>query len=323
MTSAAGVLAAALVLGALQAAGAQPPSLRGVLVSATVQPETLTVGQPFTVRIRVRAPKIATIRFPPVPDSGDAIEAVDPRYVEDAGDNAVLDRTAVYGLVAWDVGTRRPRLANVIVSASGIDQQFPVSVSTVFVRSLLPGDSVSRVPKDAREPVPLPSGLWRYLLLGALAALAAGWYLWRRIRRRARVVPPDPEAFDVATAAFRALESLALVEAGEPGRHVIAHVDVMRAYVARRFPLASASLTGTELVAALQSSDVPIRPERIGELLERDAALRYAHERIAPGDADALAGDARTIVQDVQKAYEERLRANDKRPSRQRRRKTA
>ena len=297
---------------------AQAPGFRGALVTTTVQPDTLTVGQPFTVRIRVRAPKIATIRFPPVPDSGDAIEAVDPRYVEDAGDNSVLDRTAVYGLVAWDIGNHTPHFANVVVSMAGIDQQFVARVDHVAVYSVLPPDSSSRVPKEAREPVPPASGAWRYALLAALALLSAGWYVWRRLRRRARAVAPDPEAFESATTAFAALDALALVEAGEPGRHVIANVDVMRAYVARRFPAARESLTTRELVSVLAGSELPMSTERVGALLEHDAGVRYARAPITPEEATSLGIEARAIVKEVQRAHEARQRALDKAPSRQR-----
>jgi hypothetical protein len=297
----------------------QPPGLRATIVTATVEPETLTVGEPFTVRIRVRAPIIATIRFPSVPDSADAIEAVDPRYVEDAHDKEVLDRTGVYRLVAWDVGTHRPRFANVVVSASGAEQSFPVAVGAVLVMSLLPPDSASRVPKEAREPVPPASMLWRYILLLVLVVGALVWYGWRRLRTRRTAPPVDPEAFGSANTQFAAVDALGLVDAGEPGRHAIAHVDVMRAYFARRFPLALESLTAGELATALRASEASVVPERVGALLVQDADVRFAHAAIAPEQAIAVAREARAIVQDVQQAYEARLKALDKRPARQRR----
>ena len=85
------LFAAPVVPGTIRA---QDPGPRGALVTVQAQPEVVTVGEPFTVRVRVRAPRIATIRFPAVPDSGDAIEAIDPRAIEDAGDTAVIDRSA-------------------------------------------------------------------------------------------------------------------------------------------------------------------------------------------------------------------------------------
>lgn len=291
----------------------------GAVVTVSVQPETLTVGEPFTVRIRVRASKIAIIRFPAVPDSADAIEAVDPRSIEERGDASVIDRTAVYRLVAWDVGMHRPRFANVVVSQAGSEQAFATNVGTVLVRSLLPADSASRVPKPVREPLPTPSGLWRYLLLAALALLGFLWYGWRRFRRRTIVVPAGPDAFTEAQARFAALEKLGLAASGEAGRDLIAHVDVLRCYFARRFPDALESLTSGELVAVLESQETPAFPQRVAALTARDAAVRFAHAAILPGEAVGLAREAVAIVSDVHAAEQARLKALERGPQLSRR----
>jgi hypothetical protein len=288
-------------------------------VTVETKPDVVTLGEPFAVRVRVRASKIATIRFPAVPDSADAIEAVDPRAIEDAGDPTILDRTAEYRLVAWNTGRHTPHLGDVSVTSSGIEQRFPVIVPPVLVRSLLPDDSALRVPKAARQPVPTPSGAWRYWLLLGIVGTALLWYWWRRRRLRVKARPVEPEPFIAADRAFRALETLALADAGEPGRHVIAHVDVLRAYVARRFPTAIESLTARELLTALATADFPLPPERVGALLERDSAVRYAAAPIAPETATALAKEARAIVRDVQTAHEARVKALDRGPPRARR----
>lgn len=300
-------------------ANVPPGDPLGAVVTVSVQPETLTVGEPFMVRIRVRASKIAVIRFPAVPDSADAIEAVDPRSIEDRGDASVLDRTAVYRLVAWDVGVHRPRFANVVVSQAGSEQAFATNVGTVLVRSLLPADSASRVPKPVREPLPTPSGLWRYLLLAALALLGLLWFGWRRFRRRTIVTPVGPDAFAEASARFAALEKLGLAAAGEAGRDLIAHVDVLRACFARHFPAALESLTPRELVAVLESQETLAFPQRVAALMARDASVRFAHAAILPGEAVALAREAVAIVSDVHAAEQARLKALERGPQRSRR----
>ena len=312
------LVAACAVLAAAERSGSQTPSAppvgpRGALVEVRVSPETVTVGAPFTVRIRVRAPKIATVRFPAVPDSGDAIAPIDPRAIEETADTAVIDRTAIYRLVAWDVGPRTPRFGSVTVSAVGTEQRYAIAMRPIMVRSLLPADTASRVPRAARAPIPLPSGWWRWVLLGAILVVGLLAY-WFRRRRAAALVRPPPEAFASATAAFVAIEALGLVDAGEPGRHVIAHVDVMRSYVARRFPSATESATAGQFMAALASIDFPVLPARVAVLLDRDAAVRYAGAPVVPDDAQALAREARAIVTDVQDAYVVRLRAEDRGP---------
>lgn len=306
----------------LAAGAARPQAVpqRGALVTATVVPETVTVGQPFAVRIRVRAPKFATIHFPAVPDTSDAIEAVDPRAMEDAGDAELIDRTAVYRLVAWDIGRRTPKFGSVTVGTGGAEQQYPVAIAPVVVMSLLPADTADRVPKEARDPLAPPGDWWKYALLGTLLAAATAWYWWRRRRRRALEAPRPAEPFVEAASGFDALDALALPAAGEPGRHVIASVDVLRAYLARRFPDMRDSLTPQELEHALAKSDIPVLPRRLNTLLERESSLRFARAAVSADEAVALGNESRQIVRDIQTAYEERLRAMERRPQRGRRR---
>lgn len=314
------VFAAGVACAPPAALRAQSGVQRAAIVSASVVPETVTVGQPFSVRIRVRAPKFATIRFPAVPDTADAIEAVDPRAIEDAGDDELIDRTAVYRLVAWDVGARTPRFGNVTIEEGGAPQPYAVALPPVTVRSLLPADSAERQPKDARAPVAPPGVLWKFLLLAALLLAALAWYWRRRRRLRAMRVPARAEPFAEAASSFDALDVLGLPAAGEAGRHVIASVDVLRGYLLRRFPDVHDSLTPRELGEALAGSELPVLPDRVAALLERESALRFARASVTADEAVALGRESRAIVQDIQQAYEARIRAMARRPQRGRRR---
>ena len=305
----------------MQAARGAGAAVRGALVAVSVVPDTVRVGDPFVVRVRVRAPKNATIRFPAVPDSGDAIEALDPRSIEEGDDPTVLDRTAVYRLVAWDVGTHHPKLEGVAVASGGTEQLYPIRGAGVVVTSLLPADSADRIPKDAREPIPPASIWWRYALVGVLLLAGGLWCTWRRVRRRRRsVVPaPAPEAYAAATSAFGVLDTLGLAELGEPGRHVIAHVDVLRRFVARRVPAAPESLTPLEFVRTLAASDLELPVPRVHALLARDAEVRYAQAGVIAADATVLAKESRALVGEIQRVIEARARAEERRRVRARR----
>lgn len=305
---------------AFPAPAAAQADARQSLVTVSVTPESVTVGERFSVHVRVRAPKVATIRFPDVPQAAGGIDPVDPRAIEDGPAGEVLDRTAIYSFVAWDLGRRAPALGPVVVSVAGRERSFSLGEPAVIVRSLLPADTAEMIPREARPPIPLPSGMWRYALLGLVAAIGAYLY-WRARRSRHRIavasVVPDP--WEEARCGFVAIGRLGLVEAGEPGRNVIAHVDVMRKYLARRFPAVTEALDATAASAALAALDNPAPMQRVAALLERDARLRFAHEPVGVDDSNALAAEARDLTALVQLAHEARMRALE-RPPRPRRR---
>jgi hypothetical protein len=132
-------------------------------------------------------------------------------------------------------------------------------------------------------------------------------------------VPPEPEPFAAAATSYQALDALGLPAAGESGRHVIASVDVLRSYLARRFPDMRESLTSEELDRALAHSDLPVLPQRLSALLQRESSLRFARAEVTADDAVALGRESQAIVRDIQRAYEERVRAMERRPKGKRR----
>lgn len=308
-------------LALLLALSVPPQGGRGrPLVGVDVQPVSVTVGEPFTVRVRVRAARGAAIRFPPVPDSAGSVEAVDPRSIEDHSTSATFDQTAVYRFIAWEPGLRTVPLGEVSWDQPRGREVLPTGVVRVDVTSVLPADTAAQEPRDARNPFDPPPGWWRWLL-AALAVLALFAMLWRALRRR-RSHPAPPDAFLDAQAAFAAVDQLALVDAGEPGRAVLAHTEVMREYLTRRFPAATEGLTTVEYVRALAASALPILPGEVEDVLRCADAVKFAGvgvDSAFAGGAAGVARAARGIVRDVQVAYEVRLAAADKKPARRRR----
>ena len=287
------------------------------LVAVEVHPSTVAVGEPFTVRVRVRAVPGATIHFPPVPDSAGSIEAVDPRAIEDHSTTEIFDRTAVYRFIAWEPGRRTVPLGDVAWDRSRGREALAIGAVRVDVTSALPADTAELEPRDARNPFDPPLGWWRWAL-GAVALLAILWMSWRALRRRRSTTRP-PDAFVDAQAAFAAIDQLALDDAGEPGRAVLAYAEVMREYLTRRFPAATVGLTTPEYVRTLADNALPILPEEVLGVLEFADAVKFAGATVDGGGVAAVARATRGIVRDVQTAYEVRLAAAEKVPPRRRR----
>lgn len=283
-----------------------------VQMGVLVRPDTVTVGQHFQVLVRVRAPRGSEISFPPGPDSGLTVEAVDPRDIRRSPDSTVVEQTAVYTLVAWDTGSRGSQLGDLVVTTDGNDQRIRITGDTVRVRSVLPADSTLRVPKPARGILAAGRPWWHWLLaaLAALALIGLLIWWWRR-RRRAMPIGAEADAYQTALREFERIASLGLLEAGEPGRYVALNTDAVRDYLAARIDDAPRSFTSTELLASVAERaevDVP----RLASLLAESDLIKFARRPVSEPSARELGAEARRVVDGVEgalKAEEERAAA--------------
>jgi Domain of unknown function (DUF4381) len=258
--------------------------------------DTVTVGERFDVRVRVRAPADADIRFPDNPDTTGTVQARDPRSIVVGDSINSNDQTAVYHVAAWDVGMQRILLGPVVVTWQGRDRPVAVGQAQVFVRSVLPADSALRVPKPARplwEPKPFP--WWLVALIAAALLIALGIWWWRRRRRRGpqAVVVVDP--YVRAQREFARIEAMRLLEADERTRFAALNVEVLRDYLAARYPDASLALTSRELVTLLRNTQA-ISIEQLSRALHEADLAKFAAWTLTEERARALARDARDIV---------------------------
>ena len=275
------------------AAAQQPPV--AVQMGYTVEPDTVTVGDPFRLIVRVRAPLGASVEFPAGPDSGAAVEALDPRQEQQGPDSTSLEVTAGWRLAAWDTGDQLLRLGAIVVRADGRERRIPLSALKVFVRSVLPADSALRIPKPQRALFEFGRPWWHWLLaiLAAIGIIGLLWWWWYRRRKRRAAEVEDP--FAEAESEFERIERLGLVEAGERGRYVALMVEVLRTYLARRIPEAHQSLTTSELLISVRESPtVPVN--RVALVLADADLVKFARRATTAERARELGTEARGIV---------------------------
>lgn len=275
--------------------------LASVRVGTSAQPDTVTIGDPLVIRVRVSAPAGATIAFPDGPDSSAQVQAVASRAVTANPSAGAVDQTATYTVVAWDVGDVATGLGDVVVTLGGQTRNLSLASVVVHVKSVLPADTTLRVPKPARPPIDVVVPWWKkwWPLIAALALAALIFWLWWRRRGRGPATGAivDPHAF--AEREFARIESLGLVDAGERGRHVALMVDVLRDYLALRLPEARASLTSSELATALRATrGVP--HARLATLLGEADLVKFARRPLSPDGARALGREARGIAREVE-----------------------
>jgi len=302
------VISALLVL-ALQGSAAQ--------VTARVTPEQVAVGEPITIELRVRAPLGTEIRFPALPDSNDVVEPLDPRQLREASSATIIDRTAVYRLIAWDTGQRVVRFGDITLTRDGATRRYPVTLPALQIRSVLPADTALRKPRPPRAVQEVPAPWWKYAI-GAVVVLAILWMLRKALRSRATSSDRGPDPAKVADDAFAHAARLGLLEAGETGRHALTHVDVMRRYLAARFPQADLTRTAREVADALVGAEFPILPARVSDLLLRSEPVAFARAPVRPDEARAIAEEAKAIVRAVETAWRARQEQAGKRKPRKR-----
>ena len=281
------------------AGGADIPLQMGI----SVRPETVTVGQPFLVTLRVRSARGASIAFPPGPDSLLPVEAVDPPLVRDASDSAGVERTAVYRLVAWDTGAQQANLEALVVTLGGAERRVSVAGARVYVRSVLPADTSLHVPKPAQEILPAARPWWHWLVAALAVLLLGAMLLWWWLRRRRRAFAPGAsiDALEYAEREFARVELLGLLEAGERGRYVALVVEVLRQYLGSRIEGALPALTSAELLEFLRRHP-EVRGDRLARLLAEADLIKFARRSVTLERARELGKDARSIVRDVDRA---------------------
>jgi hypothetical protein len=260
----------------------------------TVTPDTVHVGDPFIVSVRVRAPHGATIEFPIAPDSNDVVEPLDPVQISTTADSAAVDQTARYRLAAWRPGRFQVEFPDVLVRQQIGDRRVNVSNVVINVASVLPVDRDDIAPRPVRPVFTfgLPWWVWALLALLVIAIISLIVWLWRR-RRMKPAVGEDP--FATAEREFNRIEAIGLLDAGERARHVSLMTEVLRDYLTAVVVGASNAQTSSELTSAMRRAGVGTSA-RVGSLLSEVDLVKFARRPVSADRGDALGKEARAIA---------------------------
>jgi membrane protein implicated in regulation of membrane protease activity len=289
---------ALLMQTALPQTSQTPSPPLSVQMGYKVSPDTVIVGQPFNLLVKILAPKGVRFEFPAGPDTTvqngvRPIELRGEKFVSMLGDTAV----ALYHLVAWDIGTQPLRIPDVRVTLGAEERRPALSGAVVFVRSVLPADTALRVPKPPRPIIVLPVfNWWPWIaLLAAVIAAVLVWWAWRRYRNRPKA-PVDP--YVRAQREFERIEKQGLIEGGRAGVYFSLMVDVAREYLAARVSGVRRSDTTMELLRTMQTLD-GVEAE-LPPLLERADLVKFARADVSRDDATGAGTTIRAIVDSVE-----------------------
>lgn len=285
-----GVLAAAWWLALAAPVAGQSAAPR---VGAAVRPDTIRVGEPFTLALTVTLSSPGEVRFPAVLELPEALEQRRP--VQIRSEAGGTDWRAEYTLSAWKADTHRVAPVEVTLEAPEAE---PVALTLappeIEIRSVLPDASDELELRDPRGFLRVRTFPW--WVVGLLAALAAAaWWLWRR----RRPVPRVAIAGGPADRALAELERLrASWRAGQlpPGQFYDRFEGVVRDYVAQtrrwspgRGLLALGAGSG-RLLRSLQRSLV-VRFARLDESTSGPETAIDAGEAFVRSDVDSGSRD--------------------------------
>ncbi|MES2525184.1 MAG: hypothetical protein V4617_21010 [Gemmatimonadota bacterium] len=280
-----------------------------------VQPDTVAVGDPFLLVVSVVVPDGARVEWASINDTAAVVSMRKPVRVQTVPDGVSRRETATYELAAWDIGARSVGVPDATVRIGETTLRVPLSDASVFVQTVLPGDTTMHVPKPAKglfqRVIPWWERWWPALLV--IAALGLLW--WYMKRRRKAVASQSAAPVDIYVRAmhdFDRLERLALSDAGERGRSVALAVEILRVYLVARIPGTALSLTSSELLARTHG-DPRVPEEVLSSLLWEADGIKFARHSVPGARAKELTGMARDIVDRVESAHRAAIAAEEAR----------
>ena len=292
------------------AQGSAPAAgLPGVRSGFLVRPDTVALGDAFVLVVSVVVPNGARIEWPALSDTAAMVVMRAPVRVGSVPDGVSRRETAEYDLAAWDTGLQPLGLPDATIRIGTTTLRVPLGGASVFVRSVLPGDTTLHVPKPAKALFPRVLPWWErwWPALTVVAALLLLW--WYLKRRRAVVVTRQMAPVDVFARAikdFERLERLALSDSGERGRAVALAVEILRVYLVSRVSAAALSLTSAELLTATIDDD-RVPADRLTALLGEADGIKFARRAVQSARAKELTAEAQGIVESVEAAHRARI----------------
>jgi hypothetical protein len=161
--------------------------------------------------------------------------------------------------------------------------------------------SVANNIRDIKPPIVIPNAWeWVWWGLGALAALAFLYLVWRYWQKRRSQISVEPPVPAHIRAKQKLEEALALI--AQPKSFCILVSDTIRAYLEEQFKFRAPERTTEEFLRELQATDLllPEQKESLGKFLESCDLVKFA--KYEPGEPELreLHGSAMRLVEETE-----------------------
>ena len=236
---------------------AWPASLAAQSVSTGISRDTIRVGDPVRVLVRIDGIPGGTEII--LPDSLSAMDDVENagglRLRRDTVPGGQTRITAAYPVVLWRPGEIALPTVPMLVRTGARERTMQITLPAINVLSVLPADTTNIEAKPPKDVWGANRVWWPWILALLLLAAAAAAYWWYRKRRVPAVVVPVVPVADPRERALRELQrirDLRLIEHGEFKQHYFRVTEVLRIFAEANEPDWSTDLTTDELAPRLQ-----------------------------------------------------------------------
>ena len=254
-----------------------------IRVRATVAPDSVQIGQPFTLEISLTdVPDGAQIVFPALSDSGPVTVLGPPTVI---GDGVGGVAGARYELAAWQVGNLVVPAGSLSVASDRAEVLIPLPDIAIRVTSVLPAEADPDT-LSWRPPSDVFGRNWSLaeMLGGATLALALLLVSAAYLRRRG-VSQPVPVVAGVeprlrALEALSYLEQLGLAEGGELKAFYSTLSQIIREFIGDTRTEWGMDLTTSELRTSLTDGGLgSLEVETLGQVLDNSDSVKFARLR--------------------------------------------
>lgn len=282
----------------------------GVDVSFKTDTDTVTIGDPITLTLRIVAPADETVSIPKLETDWGKFEVRAQSAPQiTANDDGTHTTVQTIIVALFDVGTfRTPNWDITLTDAHGNNTKRAVPQVAITVQSVLKeGDTdLHDIKPQADMPVP-PPWLW---ILGALLAAALAYFGWKYLRRwlanrrpgTTDTAPAEPidtrTPVQIALAELARIERLDLPGQGRFKEHYTLVSDCLRQYLENEYHIPALEHTTAEIRVSLRHTSLEQKcRHQFLSLFEMSDLVKFARFIPTPDEAWHFFTDARQLME--------------------------
>ncbi|MBQ7856839.1 MAG: hypothetical protein IJ348_06990 [Alistipes sp.] len=316
------MLALVLLYGSVTTASAQSRAPR---VTARITPDSIMIGDRFTITIEVEKDLVQSLAFPhferPEGEGGGSLECIEDApadTVKREGRSLLLRKR--YVMTAFDEGIYSLGRPQVLYADKNIVDTLYAPDSLRIVVNTFQIDSLSGNLNEIRDLKPQKtlrfrfgevSGYLGYSFLAAIIIVLCVFALIRYLAKRGRKISdlfrptPPPPPHIVAIEALEALLHQKLWQNNKHKQYYSALSDILRTYLDGRFDIGAMEMTTDEIVDAIRDVELPQKSAMDLIAVLRDADLvKFAKAMPEAAENEAAYNKAYYFVEETKPVEE-------------------